>query len=95
MVIFWILVKNSLNLKRSRVSLNGWSLIQSEIKENSKTHGKLYSVKEAVVNLDTGSNQPLFINQYQVKRADRETVDRQVKKWFDNGVTMLLEVGAT
>ena len=48
-----------------------------------------------MVNLDTGSNQPLFINQYQVKRADRETVDRQVKKWFDNGVTMLLEVGAT
>ena len=69
--------------------------IQSEITENLKTYGKFCSVKEAVVNLDTGSNQPLFINQYQVKRADRETVDRQVKKWFDNGVTMLSEVGAT
>ena len=68
--------------------------IKTELVLNSKTSGKFCSVKEAEVTLDTGSNKPLFINQYQVKRADRETVDLQVKKWFDCGVTMLSEVGA-
>ena len=68
--------------------------IQDELVKNLKTSGRFCSITEAVVTLETGNHKPLFINQYQVKRTDRETVDQQVKKWFDSGVTTLSEVGS-
>ena len=87
----------NLDRRDSKLSKRIVKKVQTQIDDNLLTEDTFCLMSESIVSLDMEEHHEkkgVFINQYKISTEDCEIVTAQVNKWYEDGITILSEVGS-